>query len=35
VRSIAGGHNAEYNREMRRYYMLCFRTIAGLLLGNR
>jgi asparagine synthase (glutamine-hydrolysing) len=35
VRSIAGGHDAEYNREMKRYYMLCLRTIAGLLVGNR
>jgi len=35
LRSLAGGQNAEYHRDMRRYYALCFRTIAGLLLGNR
>jgi GT2 family glycosyltransferase len=35
LRSLFGGGKADYYREMRRYHLLCFRTIAGLLVGNR
>jgi len=35
LRSLAGGEHAEYHREMRRFYIVSFRTIAGLLTGNR
>jgi GT2 family glycosyltransferase len=35
LRSLGGGAHAEYHREMKRYYMLCLRTIAGLRLGPR
>jgi asparagine synthase (glutamine-hydrolysing) len=34
LRSLAGGAHAEYHREMKRYYTLCLRTIAGLRVGK-
>jgi len=35
LRSTFGGRQTSYYQEMKRYYLLCFRTISGLLLGHR